>query len=233
MILVVTPNYNCGKYLKNLYNSLLHQGQGWKWVIGDDGSTDDSIEILEELVNKNSNVSYVRLAHKGANAARNAAIKWATGGWFCPNPDAVFICDADSELEPTCLSELYDAMNFMCSADLAYCAFKRIGEGYDDVFYSSKWDPHQLKIFNYISFMSLFRWSTLRKYIPLDEELPALQDWDLVLSIAENGGFGVYVPKVLFKAYCRPEGISQGQKKDPALRDQIIAKIKEKHGILN
>jgi glycosyltransferase involved in cell wall biosynthesis len=46
-ISIITPNYNSSKYLNETIQSVLNQTfQDWEWLITDDCSTDDSVEIL-------------------------------------------------------------------------------------------------------------------------------------------------------------------------------------------
>ena len=52
-ISIVTPTYNRGNLLINLYNSLLIQEiKDFQWIIIDDGSTDDTKKIVENFREK-------------------------------------------------------------------------------------------------------------------------------------------------------------------------------------
>ena len=47
MISIITPTYNRGYCIKNLYDSLLEQTKkDFEWIIVDDGSADDTAEIV-------------------------------------------------------------------------------------------------------------------------------------------------------------------------------------------
>lgn len=230
-ILVVTPTYNCAKYLPALYDSLKRQThKNWDWAIVDDGSHDGTLDLLKKWVNEDRIIMAGHDKNMGANAARNDAIN--IGVKYFGEPAAIYFSDADAVLNHDCLAELYGALD-QNAADIAYCAFQRlyIKEQITQPFFSSIWDVRQLQKFNYISYMSLVRYKSLVPHLPLDETLPALQDWDLWLNIAEAGGKGVYVPKVLFSAFIRPEGISGQQRGNDEARKANILKIQEKHNL--
>jgi glycosyltransferase involved in cell wall biosynthesis len=47
-ISIITPSYNSSKYLNETIQSVLNQTfQDWEWLITDDCSTDNSVEILQ------------------------------------------------------------------------------------------------------------------------------------------------------------------------------------------
>ena len=64
-ISVLTPTYNRANLLENLYNSLVtnaNYGLEIEWLIMDDGSTDNTKEIVEEFIQQNKiNIRYFYL----------------------------------------------------------------------------------------------------------------------------------------------------------------------------
>lgn len=67
------------------------------------------------------------------------------------------------------------------------------------------WDYELLKQCNYISMCSLVR---AKDFPGLDESIYRLKDWDVWLTMAENGCTGAWVDKCLFTAYFDIDGIS-------------------------
>ena len=52
-ISVLTSTMNRADYLERVYLSLLNQDFGdFEWIVGDDGSTDSTIEVLKKLKKK-------------------------------------------------------------------------------------------------------------------------------------------------------------------------------------
>lgn len=92
-ITVFTPTYNRGDTIINLYKSLLKQTcQDFEWVIVNDGSTDDTISVLENI-SKHSPfpVSFYTVKNGGKHRAINLGVKIAKGRLF-------FIVDSDDTL---------------------------------------------------------------------------------------------------------------------------------------
>jgi glycosyltransferase involved in cell wall biosynthesis len=74
------PNYNKGGYVKEAIESILSQTyENWELIIVDDGSTDDSPEIIEEYARKEPRIVSLRQGHKGVSAAHNLGFGVAKG----------------------------------------------------------------------------------------------------------------------------------------------------------
>ena len=77
-IAVVIPVYNCKKYLKDAVNSVLQQPyQTINLVLIDDGSTDSSAELCDELTRTNDRIAVIHQKNSGVSAARNKGIEYA------------------------------------------------------------------------------------------------------------------------------------------------------------
>jgi glycosyltransferase involved in cell wall biosynthesis len=72
------PVYNAGPYVRAAAESILHQTfSDFEFIIIDDGSTDDSREILEELARRDSRVRLVSRPNTGYTKALNEALSLA------------------------------------------------------------------------------------------------------------------------------------------------------------
>lgn len=81
LVSIVMPIYNRARFLEGAINSIMAQThQHWELIIVDDGSSDNSIEILSTLTQAIAEkVSVLSQANQGPAAARNKGIKQAKG----------------------------------------------------------------------------------------------------------------------------------------------------------
>lgn len=104
MITVFTPTYNRGSLLNRLYQSLCAQKfKDFEWIIVDDGSSDNTVSIVELLQsrhrNKDFSIRYYRKENGGKHTAINVGVKKAQGDLF-------FIADSDDILPPNTLQTI-------------------------------------------------------------------------------------------------------------------------------
>ena len=98
-ISVIIPVYNLEKYIKKCLESVVNQTyRQLEIIIIDDGSTDDSIKIIEEYL-KDKRVKFIKQNKEGVYAARNKAIALATG-------DYISFVDGDDWLELSAYEKL-------------------------------------------------------------------------------------------------------------------------------
>ncbi len=95
-ISIVTPNFNYEKFIGKTIESIIYQNyDNYEHIIVDDGSTDNSVEIINKYIHSNDNkIVLIRQENKGQTPAINVGMKKATGDiicWinsddtFCPN----------------------------------------------------------------------------------------------------------------------------------------------------
>ena len=85
-ISVIVPVYNTSKYIKKCLDSVLNQTMNdLEIIIVNDGSTDDSEEIIEEWIKKNKDkiqIKYFQKENGGLSETRNFGAKHATGEYI-------------------------------------------------------------------------------------------------------------------------------------------------------
>ncbi len=177
-------------------------------ILVDDGSTDNPAIIAQRF----PKVRLIRQDHRGAAIARNHGFRESRGRY-------VLFCDADVILHPRMLERMVTTLDLKPEAAYAYASF-RFGWRTFDLF---DFDRKRLQHANYISTMSMIR----REAFPgFDETLPRLQDWDLWLTMLEQGKTGTWVPARLFSASVAKRGISQRISVPPL---DVVNRIRQKH----
>lgn len=99
---VFTSTYNRGYTLFRLYESLKNQGTtDFEWLIVNDGSTDNTHQLVEEWIRKEKEFSirYLEKENGGKPRAINYGIRYARGKFF-------FMVDSDDFLLPNALSKM-------------------------------------------------------------------------------------------------------------------------------
>lgn len=99
---VILPVYNVGPYLDETLDSLTQQTlKDIEIIAVNDGSTDDSEDILKKHQIADSRISYFNQRNQGQSVARNLALEHATG-------DYIYMMDADDSIVPDALQRCYD-----------------------------------------------------------------------------------------------------------------------------
>lgn len=102
-ISVVIPAYNAGRFLPECLNSLLAQSlTDYEVIVCDDGSSDNTAQVVADYVERDARFSYSLLNHLGAGAARNYGLERAQGEYL-------YFLDADDMIAPDALESLYSA----------------------------------------------------------------------------------------------------------------------------
>jgi len=105
------------KYIERCYYSLQKQSDGndVEFIFVNDGSTDNTLTILESIKLNDNRVVIVNQANSGVSAARNAAIDVAKGEY-------VYLLDGDDFLTSNALSDIKEILN-KYSIDLLISAY--------------------------------------------------------------------------------------------------------------
>lgn len=94
LVSVIMPVYNAGRFLKDAIQDILYQTyENLELICVDDGSTDQSPEVLAYFAECDNRLKIIRTENKGAGAARNRGLDEAKGKYL------IFL-DADDRFEP-------------------------------------------------------------------------------------------------------------------------------------
>jgi glycosyltransferase involved in cell wall biosynthesis len=100
---IIIPTYNRASIVKRAIDAVLQQSfHDFEVIVVDDGSTDDTQEILQSIID--SRISLVYQSNKGVCAARNTGASKATGKYL-------LFYDSDDILLPSALSDFKNANN--------------------------------------------------------------------------------------------------------------------------
>ena len=96
---IIVPCYNAAATIERCLASISEQSTDCEVIVIDDGSTDETLAILDRLSAKDKQIVLVHQDNGGVSIARNAGLERATGEWM-------LFCDADDSFRPGTLSHL-------------------------------------------------------------------------------------------------------------------------------
>ena len=104
MISIIVPVFNTEKYLRDCIDSILKQTYGdLEVILVDDGSTDNSFDIITEYAKKDNRVKGYHKENSGVSATRNLGISKAQG-------ELISFCDSDDVIEETLYETLFNCL---------------------------------------------------------------------------------------------------------------------------
>lgn len=91
---IIIPIYNVEKYVNGTLSSIYCQGADenqFEVIVVNDGTPDNSMEIVEEFADLHTNLSIINQENQGLSAARNAGLRVARGPyvWFVDSDDQI------------------------------------------------------------------------------------------------------------------------------------------------
>ena len=120
-ISIIIPIYNVEQYLRECLDSILAQTfHNFEIICVNDGSTDASVEILDEYLKKDGRIKIFHQKNSGAGMARNFGLRKAEGKY-------ILFLDSDDYFEPDLLQELYLRAQKL-DADLVVCSSRKVDE---------------------------------------------------------------------------------------------------------
>ena len=119
---VIIPVFNTEKYISKCLSSLVNQTlDDIEIICVNDGSTDNSLEIIEKIANNDARIKIINQEHKKQGAARNAGLRIAEGEY-------IGFVDSDDWVDLNYYEMLYNTAK-KYDADIALATNVRIGNG--------------------------------------------------------------------------------------------------------
>jgi glycosyltransferase involved in cell wall biosynthesis len=133
---IIISVYNKEKYIKSTINSVLNQSyKDFEIIIINDGSTDDSVKIIESLEDKR--IKLITTINQGASIARNTGIKKASSKFIA-------LLDGDDTWEKSYLQAMYDAISIFPEIKIFTTG---ISQKYDNKIIPVKYSFKQLDLY--------------------------------------------------------------------------------------
>jgi teichuronic acid biosynthesis glycosyltransferase TuaG len=122
MVSIITPSYNCSRFITDTVESVLSQSYvDWEMIIVDDCSIDNSVEIIERIIDDNPKIRLIKLENNvGSAQSRNAALEVANGRFIA-------FLDSDDIWHPDKLEKQVEFM-LKRKAPISFTSYELIDE---------------------------------------------------------------------------------------------------------
>lgn len=209
LVSVIMPAYNAGKHIAESIRSVLDQTYvSWELIVVDDGSTDNTANIVRGLSARDARIRYVFRQNGGQAAARNTGIRISHG-------TLIAFLDADDlwvkeklELQIKALAET--EADLVSSNGFVFRDNDPTTEAYELATVPGKTSGSDmfklLYVFNRIQIQSVLVWRTWLDKVQLfdeDRNYQNCEDYDLWLCLARSGAefYGMEKKLIMYRRH--------------------------------
>ncbi len=183
LISIVMPCYNSGKYIRNAVESVFANKIPLQLIVVDDGSRDDTLDVLETYSNR---LLLVKSDHAGVCSARNKAIEHIKAPY-------TLLLDSDDALAPSALSFLlekasgkdtevihgdFSSWDDSMTERLHLHRVRKLGKNPMSSLAKSSFSPPGAVLFSSMAFARVGGF---------DPSLKVAEDWDFFIRLARTG----------------------------------------------
>jgi glycosyltransferase involved in cell wall biosynthesis len=186
---IIIPTYNQAQYLTFALDSLLSQiDTDWEAVVVNDGSTDNTPDVLREYADKDARIKPFHKKNGGTATALNEGLRHATGDWVC-------WLSSDDMFDPKKLEIHRKWIQKEPDTRFFFTYFRLLRQSTGQIEDHGLWGPLPEKEFqilglfyrNYISGISICihraSWESIGQF---DEKLRYAQDYDMWLRLLKE-----------------------------------------------
>ncbi|MCS7244448.1 MAG: glycosyltransferase [Candidatus Calescibacterium sp.] len=218
LVSIIIINYNYGQYVgQAIKSALLQTYHPLEIIVVDDGSTDNSIEVIKQYP-----VNLIRQENKGISSAVDTGVRACKGIYYV-------ILSADDLLHPLYVERTVEILESNPEISFVYTQVVIFG-AQSGLFLSHPYNVKALLKSNYITGTALIRRKVYEAVGGYDPELPYAEDWDHWLTLAEKGYYGILLPEPLFYWRRHFQGSRNTQSRKTI--KLTLKKIRQKHRLL-
>lgn len=192
LVSIIIPAYNYANYIGDCLDSVLMQSlKEWECIVVDNGSTDNTAEVVKKYQSKDSRIKYYYTNIRGVSLARNYAISISSGKYILP-------LDADDKIASTYLEKAIFVFNNNENISLVYCDAMLFGS------INRKWILPEYKfqdllIENSIFCSALFKKTDFEKVNGYNPNMvEGFEDWDFWIKFLSDKKQVFKINEILF-----------------------------------
>lgn len=203
VISIIIPCYNNATTVKESVESCIAQTYtNFEVIIIDDGSTDNSREIIQSLEAQFPQVRSFHQNNKGPACARNFGASFAQGKYI------VFL-DADDKFAPSFLKECMNVFNTNQDVDIVYSLVEKFEEE-EGIWVQLNYSPERILLGSCFPISSMVELEKFRQIGMFDEELAHAEDWEMWIRMTARypNAYKIEKPLVFYRKRTTKDSIS-------------------------
>jgi len=198
-ISILIPTYNNAPKLGRCIESALNQTyKDIKIIVLNDGSTDDTKEIIEGYLKNHNNIFYYENdGNKGRGYSRNRILELSDTRLSC-------WLDSDDYMDLDKIKQQYDYFlknencNFLATPMMCLFPENKMGPGYSGYDFIKNVTLSNLKILNHIPHPTVMFKTQIAKDLKFNPNMNREEDWDFYIRLYEKGYKVDVIPNLLY-----------------------------------
>ena len=218
---VIVPCYKQADYLAETLDSVLAQTySNWECVIVNDGSPDNTDDVVERYLTQDSRFKYIKQQNSGPSVARNNGIENSCGEFILP-------LDADDLIAPSYLEKAVNVFRQQPKTKLVYCKADKFGL-VNEPWVLEDYDYDRFIWYNCIFCTAMFKRCDFFKAGGYRANMThGLEDWDFYLSLLKKDDLVYCLDDILF--HYRIKNISRNTEWLKKSHDEMIIQVCNNH----
>jgi glycosyltransferase involved in cell wall biosynthesis len=208
---ILIANFNNGKFFRECYHSIVAQTyKNWEVIIVDDCSSDNSLQIISELVGEDKRFRiFVNHKNSGCGYTKKRCVEQANG-------DIAAFLDPDDALFENAIENMVTWHNVHKDASIVHSKLilcdEHLTEGTESGLSKQTEVTVNFTNLDYaVSAFASFKTAFYKRTIGIDPTLKRAVDQDLYLKMAETGPF-YFLNKCLYKYRIHSQGIASANR---------------------
>ncbi|CAA9203642.1 Undecaprenyl-phosphate 4-deoxy-4-formamido-L-arabinose transferase [Flavobacterium bizetiae] len=222
LVSVIVPCYNQAQYLDECLQSVIRQTYAtWECIIVNDGSSDNTSEIINKWIEKDSRFKFVSKQNGGVCQARNLGASITKGFYLLP-------LDADDYISENYISELIKNIEIN-NYKIVYGRAFFFGERNEEFQLENVIQVKDLLQYNRIHCSGLFKRDDFFLIGGYDEKMKfGFEDWEFWINMLKDGGQAIKIENCFLyyriKENSRSTEIDKNQIKTQQMQEYILKK---------
>ena len=221
LISIIVPIYNAEAYIEKTLDSILSQTyKNLEIILVNDGSTDNTKEIIEEYSKKDNRITVINTPNMNVSCARNTGLQYSSGEY-------VSFIDSDDLINKEYIANLYDALK-ITDSDFSHAAISVERENSNGYISVDSTNPIVIDdpIKAYLNMDTKFAvWGKLFKKDTIKDimfdEIPCFEDFKYMWEVAKNSKKAVVISDAIYRYIQRTKNSLTQKKYDDTNKELI------------